>query len=120
MSNIGYPQTGITADEFYSKSVKEADAGKRRRLFADARQSNICLYQIYVLAAEVEEHWRSDTDHIKAILSRGVTVFKNPQGQGAHCHKVSNDTWKQQATDAERHGYPKTATALREVVARNC
>ncbi|KAK3848581.1 MAG: hypothetical protein J3R72DRAFT_470029 [Linnemannia gamsii] len=118
MTDVGYPQTGLTADEFYSKSVKEEDAGKRRRLFADARQSNLCIYQIYVLAAEVEEHWKADKGRIKAILSRGVTVFKNPAGQGAHCSKVSNDTWKQQATDAERRGHPKTATALREVIDR--
>ncbi|KAF9910239.1 hypothetical protein EC991_006968 [Linnemannia zychae] len=120
MSNIGYPQTGLTVDEFYSKSFKESDAGERRRLFADARQSNLCTYQLYVVAAEAEEHWKSDTGRIKAILSRGVTVFKNPAGQGAHCPKVSSDAWKQEANDAERRGHPKTATALREVVAQNC
>ncbi|KAG0314020.1 hypothetical protein BGZ97_009712 [Linnemannia gamsii] len=117
MSSVGYPQTGLTADEFYSKATKETDASKRRRLFADARQSNLCTYQIYVLAAEVEEQWNTDVNRIKAILSRGVTVFKNPAGQGAHCPKVSKIAWKQQAADAERRGHCNTAALLKEIIA---
>lgn len=118
MSNVGYPQTGLTADDFYSKATKEDDASKRRRLFADARQSNLCTYQIYVLAAEVEEQWNTDLNSIKAILSRGVTVFKNPAGQGAHCPKVSKILWQQQAVEAEKRGHRKTAALLKEVIAK--
>ncbi|KAK3809902.1 MAG: hypothetical protein JOS17DRAFT_780234 [Linnemannia elongata] len=118
MSNLGYPQTGLTADDFYNKAINEEDAGTRRRLFADARQSNLCTYQIYVLAAEAEERWNMHIDRIKAILTRGVTVFKNPAGQGAHCAKVSKANWQQQAVEAAKRGHSKTATALKEVICK--
>ncbi|KAG0202023.1 hypothetical protein BGX33_009968 [Mortierella sp. NVP41] len=117
MSNVGYPQTGLTPETFYAKAVKEPEADKRRRLFADARQSNICVYQIYVFAAEAEEHWKVDVNRIKAILVKGVIVFKNPAGQGAKCTKVTKSKWQQQAVEAEKRGHPKTATALRQVIA---
>ncbi|KAG0285107.1 hypothetical protein BGZ96_010559 [Linnemannia gamsii] len=116
MSNVGYPQTGLTADDFYSKAFKEDDASKRRHLFADARQSNLCTYQIYVLAAEVEEHWDTDVNRIEAMLSRGVKVFRNPAGQGAHCPKVSKNCWQQQAVEAEKRGHRKTAALLKKVI----
>ncbi|KAF9155110.1 hypothetical protein BG015_010989 [Linnemannia schmuckeri] len=116
MSNVGYPQTGLTADDFYNKAVNQKDASTRRRLFADARQSNLCTYQIYVLAAEVEERWNQDISRIKAILEKGVRVFKNPAGQGAHCAEVSATSWHQQAIEAEKRGHRKTAAALKEVI----
>ncbi|KAF9932016.1 hypothetical protein FBU30_009080 [Linnemannia zychae] len=118
MSNFGYPSTGLTADDFYAKTIKENDPAKRRRLFADARQSNICVYQIYVLAAEAEEVWGTDANRIKGILQRGVTVFKNPAGQGAHCTKVSKTNWQQQAVEAKSRGHPVTANALKEIIAK--
>ncbi|KAG9070501.1 hypothetical protein KI688_008039 [Linnemannia hyalina] len=118
MSNVGYPQTGLTADDFYNKAVNEEDSSTRRRLFADARQSNLCTYQIYVLAAEAEERWNTDINRIKVILTKGVTVFKNPAGQGAHCAKVSKANWQQQAVEAAKRGHRKTATALKEVIAK--
>lgn len=118
MPNFGYPQTGLTADDFYNKAVNEEDAKTRRRLFADARQSNLCTYRIYVLAAEAEERWNMPVNLIKAILTRGVTVFKNPAGQGAHCAKVSRTNWQQQAVEAAKRGHNKTETALKEVIAK--
>ncbi|KAF9109593.1 hypothetical protein BGX27_007457 [Mortierella sp. AM989] len=116
MSNIGYPQTGVSASQFYSNMLAEEDADKRRRLFADARQSSLCSYQVYVLAAEAEEQWGADPLRLKAILHKGVVVFKNPAGQGAHCPKVSRNTWLQEATRSEKQGHFKTADALRQTV----
>ncbi|KAF9343856.1 hypothetical protein BGX26_005117, partial [Mortierella sp. AD094] len=79
MSFAGPPHTGpISAQEFYNQALSESDAGKRRRLFADARQSNPGSYQIWVKAAEIEEHWGADQTKLKELLVKGVTVFKNP------------------------------------------
>ncbi|KAF8934351.1 hypothetical protein BGZ58_005779 [Dissophora ornata] len=119
MSNLGYPQTDISAAQFYADARKEPDANKRRRLFADARQSNLCVYQIYVLAAGAEEHWGADITRLKALLSKGVVVFKNPAGQSARCPKISKTTWLQEASAAERRGSTLTATALRQAVAEH-
>ncbi|KAG0299246.1 hypothetical protein BGZ98_010207 [Dissophora globulifera] len=119
MSHIGYPQTGLSAQDFYSKARHEADPNKRRRLFADARQSNLCTFQIYVLDAEVEERWGADSTRLGVILSKGIVVYKNPAGQGAHCAKVSSATWLQEAAAADRRGSVKTAAALRKAVAEH-
>ncbi|KAF9348501.1 hypothetical protein BGX26_000102 [Mortierella sp. AD094] len=116
MSNLGYPQTGFSTTQFYSKAFAEADPNKRRRLFADARQSNLCSYQVYVLAAEAEEHWGADIVRLKTILAKGVTVFKNPAGQGAHCPRVSKGTWMQEAAGSKLRRHVLTAAALEQVV----
>jgi hypothetical protein len=119
MSFVGFPQTGISPSEFYNRAIKEPNADARRRLFADARQSNLCVYKMYVLAAEVEERWGTDLNRLKDLLKKGVIVFTNPAGQGAHCPKVSRDQWLTEATESEQRGKPLTAQALRQVVDEN-
>ncbi|KAG0371042.1 hypothetical protein BGZ54_000960 [Gamsiella multidivaricata] len=119
MSEFGFPRSGISLEEFYSKSLRESDPNKRRRLFADARQSNLCSYPLYILAAEIEEVFGADPVRLKAMLTKGVIVFRNPAGQGAHCVKVTKDAWLHEAITADRRGHSKTAAALREVVAEN-
>ncbi|KAF8978922.1 hypothetical protein BGZ46_005997 [Entomortierella lignicola] len=119
MSNLGFPQTGLSAPKFYNEILKEADANKRRRLFADARQSNLCSHQVYVIAAEAEEIWGADPVRLKAMLTKGVVVFKNPAGQGASCSRVSRSTWLREAFRSESRGHTKTATALREAIKEN-
>ncbi|KAF9187788.1 hypothetical protein BGZ51_001026 [Haplosporangium sp. Z 767] len=116
MSSIGYPQTGLSAQAFFTKALDEADSSKRRRLFADARQSNLCSFQVYVFAAEVEERWGADSSRLQEILRKGVVVFKNPAGQGAHCPKVTKCQWLLQAAEADRRGHGKTAAALRQLM----
>jgi len=116
-SNFGYPQTGLSPEDFHTKALAESDASARRRLFADARQSNLCVYRIYVLAAEVEEKWfATDSTRLKDILLKGVVVFKNPAGQGAQCSKVTKDQWLREASESEKRGRPLTARTLRQVV----
>lgn len=119
MSSFGFPQTGLSSSEYYDKAIKEHNANTRRRLFADARQSNLCAYKIYVLAAEVEEKWGTELNRLKDLLKKGVVVFKNPAGQGAHCPKVSKDQWLTEATESEQRGKTLTARALRQVVDEN-
>ncbi|KAG0347668.1 hypothetical protein BG005_011957 [Podila minutissima] len=131
MSFAGTPHSGpLSPADFYAQALAEADAGKRRRLFADARQSNPASYQLWVKAAEVEEHWGADQTKLKDLLSRGVTVFKNPGG--THCtanhdhstHSVSGiadgpvskEIWLHEASAAEKIGKGKTAAALHEAV----
>ncbi|KAF9180475.1 hypothetical protein BGZ51_006186 [Haplosporangium sp. Z 767] len=122
MSFTGVPKTGpLSPSEFYDQALHEADAGKRRRLFADARQSDPTSYQLWVKAAEVEEHWGADQTKLKDLLSRGVTVFKNPAGHdvpGALTgpRPVDKATWLNEATAAEKGGKSKTAAALHEAV----
>ncbi|KAG0002989.1 hypothetical protein BGZ80_009843 [Entomortierella chlamydospora] len=128
MSFTGTPHSGpLSAQDFYTQALNESDAGKRRRLFADARQSNPGSYQIWVKAAEVEEHWGADQTKLKDLLVRGVTVFKNPAGSGCtqdHDHSqhgfaggaIDKNTWLTQATVAENNGKSKTAAALHEAV----
>lgn len=117
MANFGFPQTGISPEDFYTQSLAQSDADARRRLFADARQSNICVYRIYVLAAKSEEKWSAKEDQLKIILEKGVVVFKNPARQSAQCSKVSKDQWLREASEAEKQGSPLTARTLRQVVA---
>ncbi|KAG0091140.1 hypothetical protein BGZ92_001374 [Podila epicladia] len=129
MSFAGIPHSGpLSPEDFYAQALAEEDAGKRRRLFADARQSNPTSYQLWVKAAEVEEHWGADQTKLKDLLSRAV--FKNPGG--THCTEnhdhsthsvsgiadgpVSKDIWLQEASAAERIGKGKTAAALHEAV----
>ncbi|KAF9099123.1 hypothetical protein BGX27_000664 [Mortierella sp. AM989] len=127
MSFAGTPHTGpLSPQDFYTQAVSESDAGKRRRLFADARQSNPGSYQLWVKAAEVEEHWGTDQTKLKDLLVRGMTVFKNPAGSGCtqdHDHSqhgfaaggaVDKNTWLTEATAAEKNGKSKTAAALHE------
>ncbi|KAI1303409.1 hypothetical protein EDD11_005350 [Mortierella claussenii] len=133
MSFTGAPHDGpLSTQEFYSQALKEANADKRRRLFADARQSNPASYQLWVKAAEVEEHWGADKDKLKTLLARGVTVFKNPAG--ATCtenhdhsqhgltggpHAIDKNTWLSEAEAAQESGKGSTADALREVLGEN-
>ncbi|KAF9403929.1 hypothetical protein BGZ94_004462 [Podila epigama] len=131
MSFAGIPHNGpLSPADFYAQALSEADAGKRRRLFADARQSNPASYKLWVKAAEVEEHWGADEDKLKDLLSRGVTVFKNPGGN--HCTEdhdhsthslsgvadgpVGKDVWLNEASVAEQSGKGKTAAALHRAV----
>ncbi|KAG0354208.1 hypothetical protein BC939DRAFT_465617 [Gamsiella multidivaricata] len=129
MSFAGTPLNGpLSAQEFYKQALEESDAGKRRRLFADARQSNPGSYQLWVKAAEVEEHWGADQGKLKDLLVRGVTVFKNPAGPACTenhdhsqhgvtaLHSIDKNTWLSEATAAEQSGKGKTAAALQEVV----
>jgi len=116
MSNVGFPQTGLSSTEFYAKAIQEPDANARRRLFADARQSNLCAYGIYVLAAGVEEKWGADANRLKATLQKGVLVFKNPAGQGANCPKVTKDQWLREAAEADKRRHTLTAKTLRLVL----
>jgi len=129
MSFAGTPHTGpISASDFYSQALNEANADKRRRLFADARSSNPGSYQLWVKAAEVEEHYGADQGKLKDLLSKGVTVFKNPAGSGCtenhdHSqhgfsgpHAVTKNTWLNEASLAEKGGKGKTAAALNEIL----
>ncbi|GJJ72631.1 hypothetical protein EMPS_04989 [Entomortierella parvispora] len=129
MSFAGTPHSGpLSVSDYYSQALNEADAGKRRRLFADARSSNPSSYQLWVKAAEVEEHYGADQSKLKEMLSKGVTVFKNPAGSGctenhdhsehgfSGSHAVDKHTWLNEASLAEKSGKGKTAAALHEVV----
>ncbi|KAF8938392.1 hypothetical protein BGZ58_000976 [Dissophora ornata] len=129
MSFAGTPHNGpLSAQEFYKQALEESDAGKRRRLFADARQSNPTSYQLWVKAAEAEEHWGADQTKLKDLLTRGVTVFKNPAGATCtenHDHSqhgltgpkpIDKSVWLSEATAAENSGKGKTAAALHEAV----
>ncbi|KAI1315798.1 hypothetical protein EDD11_000352 [Mortierella claussenii] len=116
MSSIGYPQSGISAHQFFARALNEADANKRRRLFADARQSNLCTYQIYVLAAEAEESWGANAVRLQSTLMKGIIVFRNPAGQGAQCPKVTKTMWLQEADAADARNHTATATELRKLV----
>ncbi|KAF8981361.1 hypothetical protein BGZ46_002929 [Entomortierella lignicola] len=132
MSFVGTPSSGpLTAEEFYKQALNESDAGKRRRLFADVRQSNPHSYQAWVKAAEVEEHWGADETKLKELLVKGVTVFKNPAASGCtHNHDHSQDSqhgfnstgaidkqvWLSEANTAEQNGKSKTAAALNAAV----
>ncbi|KAG0045329.1 hypothetical protein BGZ83_009443 [Gryganskiella cystojenkinii] len=116
MSNLGFPQTGISSADYYAEAIEESDANVRRRLFADARQSNLGAYAIYVLAAGVEEKWGGDSNRLKATLQKGVIVFKNPAG---NYPKVSKDQWLREASEADKRGQTLTAKTLRLVVAEN-
>ncbi|KAG0325558.1 hypothetical protein BG004_003184 [Podila humilis] len=126
MNFAGAPDSPLSAQEFYAKAMAEADASKRRQMFADARRSNPSSYQLWVKAAEVEEHWGADQEKLKDLLSRGVTVFKNPAGADCtadHDHSfhaqssgVGKDIWLHEATTAEKLGKGKTAAALHEAV----
>ncbi|KAF9918390.1 hypothetical protein BX616_009072 [Lobosporangium transversale] len=130
MSFAGVPNNGpLSAEQFYQEAINESDAAKRRRLFADARQSNPANYQLWVKAAEVEEHWGADEEKLKDLLTRGVTVFKNPAGASCtenHDHSqhgftdgpqpVDKHQWLSEATSAQSKGKGKTAAALQEVV----
>ncbi|KAF9918811.1 hypothetical protein FBU30_011270 [Linnemannia zychae] len=122
MSFAGAPASPISATDFYAQALQEADAGKRRRLFADARASNPGSYQLWVKAAEVEEHWGADESKLKDLLSRGVIQFKNPSGSAgtglgsAQLMPVNKDSWIREANAAETAGMSKTAAALQQVV----
>ncbi|KAF9133514.1 hypothetical protein BGW39_009588 [Mortierella sp. 14UC] len=122
MSFAGAPTTPISPTDFYSQALQEADAGKRRRLFADARASNPASYQLWVKAAEVEEHWGADQTKLKDLLSRGVTQFKNPAGSAgtglgsAQLMPITKDTWLHEASAAETAGKSKTAAALHDAI----
>ncbi|KAG0206415.1 hypothetical protein BGX28_002131 [Mortierella sp. GBA30] len=132
MSFAGPPHSGpISVSDFYTQALQESDAGKRRRLFADARQSNPASHELWVKAAEVEEHHGADQTKLKELLTRGVTVFKNPAGASCtehHDHSqhgglvgtgpkpVEKNTWLNEANAAEKSGKNKTAAALQEVV----
>ncbi|KAF9950127.1 hypothetical protein BGZ72_008152 [Mortierella alpina] len=131
MSFAGTPHTGhLSVSDFHTQALAEADAGKRRRLFADARQSNPGSHQVWVKAAEVEEHWGADQPKLKELLTRGVTVFKNPAGASCtenHDHSqhgfagngpapVDKNAWLHEASASETSGKSKTAAALKEVV----
>ncbi|KAF9913455.1 hypothetical protein BX616_010015 [Lobosporangium transversale] len=116
MSSIGYPQTGISETQFYSQALEESDANKRRRLFADARASNLCSYRVYVLAAQAEEKWGADITRLKALLTKGVIVFRNPAGQHSHCSIVTRGQWLSEADSAFRNNFPSTSTALRSIL----
>ncbi|KAF9561661.1 hypothetical protein EC968_005647 [Mortierella alpina] len=131
MSFAGPPHTGsLSVSDFHTQALAEADAGKRRRLFADARASNPGSHQVWVKAAEVEEHWGADQPKLKELLARGVTVFKNPAGAGCtenHDHSqhgltgngpapVDKSAWLHEASASETSGKSKTAAALKEVV----
>ncbi|KAG0329614.1 hypothetical protein BGZ99_001221 [Dissophora globulifera] len=128
MSFAGPPHDGLSTQEFYKQALEESDAGKRRRMFADARQTNPASYQLWVKAAEVEEHWGADQTKLKDLLTRGITVFKNPAGNTCtenHDHSqhgftgpksVDKSTWLSEATVAEQSGKGKTAAALQEAV----
>ncbi|KAG0255699.1 hypothetical protein BG011_004965 [Mortierella polycephala] len=116
MSSIGYPHTSLSVDAFFKKALDEADSSKRRRLFADARQSNLCSFQVYVFAAEAEERWGADSSRLQEMLRKGVVVFKNPAGQSAHCPKVTKCQWLSEAAGADKRGHGKTAAALRQLM----
>ncbi|KAF9278586.1 hypothetical protein BGZ68_008485 [Mortierella alpina] len=129
MSFAGPPLDGpLSVQDFHSQALQEADAGKRRRLFADARQSNPHSHEIWVKAAEVEEHWGADEPKLKELLTRGVTVFKNPAGAGCtenHDHSqhgfvgpatVDKNAWLHAANASESSGKNKTAAALKQAV----
>ncbi|KAG0092489.1 hypothetical protein BGZ93_008293 [Podila epicladia] len=122
MSFAGIPHSGpLSPEDFYAQALAEEDASVA---------SNPTSYQLWVKAAEVEEHWGADQTKLKDLLSRGVTVFKNPGG--THCTEnhdhsthsvsgiadgpVSKDIWLQEASAAERIGKGKTAAALHEAV----
>ncbi|KAG0348527.1 hypothetical protein BG004_004943 [Podila humilis] len=114
---FGFPASGITPAQFYKEALNIKDSDTRRRLFADARQSNICSHEVYVLAAQAEEHWRADKVELKTMVAKGITVFKNPSGQSEHCPRVGKAVWLQAAAAAQTLGSVKTAAALREAVA---
>ena len=109
----------MTPDIFYERALNEESASRRRRLFADARQSNLCTYQIYVYAAEVEEHHGSATmKDLQSILEKGVVVFRNPAGQAWRCDKITRNMWFAEASLAEYRKHPRTANALKAVLNR--
>lgn len=118
MSFTGPPEDPLSPEEFYNRAIATDDAAKRRRLFADARQSNPGSYQLWVQAAEVEEHWGADETKLEDLLSRGITVFKNPAGSSSASgfggsQPISQHTWETEAVTAETKGKDKTAKALR-------
>ncbi|KAF9584595.1 hypothetical protein BGW38_005910 [Lunasporangiospora selenospora] len=127
MSFVGPPDSPLSPEAFYDQAVKENDAGKRRRLFADARQSSPGSYQLWVKAAEVEEHWGADQPKLKDLLQRGVTVFKNPAGaqcttdhdhsqHGFSGNAIGKNVWLHEASTARLSGKEKTAAALQEIL----
>ncbi|KAF9961454.1 hypothetical protein BGZ65_010681 [Modicella reniformis] len=128
MSFAGPPQETISIQDFYDRAINTPDADTRRRLFADVRVSNPGSYQAWVKSAEVEEHWGAEEAKLKTLLSRGITVFKNPAGSGCitdHDHSqhglvgpqpITKHTWDSEATAAEKRGKQKTAKALREAL----
>ncbi|KAG0198901.1 hypothetical protein BGX28_007721 [Mortierella sp. GBA30] len=117
MSDLGYPpHEKLDPAQFYSRSLREPDASKRRRLFANARQSNLCCFQIYVFAAEIEEEYMLDSMALQGILRKGVVVFQNPSGQGAHCDRISQSLWLQEAQAVRNRGHLRTADALIKVL----
>ncbi|KAF9427535.1 hypothetical protein BGZ76_002304 [Entomortierella beljakovae] len=131
MSFTGTPHGGaLSAQDFYKSALVESDASKRRRLFADARQSNPRSYQIWVKAAEVEEHWGADEIKLKDLLLKGLVVFRNPADSSctqSHDHSqhglssgaISGATWLAEANLAEEAGKTKTANALRLAVSED-
>ncbi|KAG0240258.1 hypothetical protein BGW41_007097 [Actinomortierella wolfii] len=123
MSFAGPPAHPLSSAEFYNQAINEADAGKRRRLFADARASNPGSFELWVKAAEVEEHWGADENKLKDLVVRGVTVFKNPAGH-EHQHDpssfsgpITRDSWLDEAVKAKQSGKTKTAAAIERAVA---
>ncbi|KAF9570537.1 hypothetical protein EC968_001706 [Mortierella alpina] len=113
------PHEQMSPDIFYERSLNEKNASVRRRLFADARLSNVCTYQIYVYAAEVEEHHGAATmNDLQNILQKGVVVFKNPAGQARRCDRITKSMWLAEASLAEYRKHPQTANALRAVLNR--
>ncbi|KAF9164623.1 hypothetical protein DFQ27_001700 [Actinomortierella ambigua] len=121
MSFAGPPAEHLSSAQFYSQALNESDAGKRRRLFADARASNPGSYELWVKAAEVEEHWGADEGKLKSLVIRGVTAFKNPAG---HEHQdssslsgpITRETWLDEAVKAKQGGKSKTAVAIEQAV----
>ncbi|KAF9977360.1 hypothetical protein BGZ73_006229 [Actinomortierella ambigua] len=120
MSFAGPPAVTLSSAEFYNQAINEADAGKRRRLFADARASNPGSYELWVKAAEVEEHWGADENKLKDLVVRGVTVFKNPSGHehnpSSFSGPITRDTWLDEAVKAKQGGKSKTAVAIERAV----
>ncbi|KAF9352083.1 hypothetical protein BGX34_000183 [Mortierella sp. NVP85] len=124
MSFVGPPDTPLSPEAFYSQALATEDAGQRRRLFADARQSNPGSYQLWIKAAEIEEHWGADEARLEDLLTRGITVFKNPGGSYSGSgfgepQPVTQHTWETEAATAESQGKDKTAKALRAAVEKS-
>jgi len=123
MSFVGPPDTALSPEAFYSQALESEDAGFRRRLFADARQSNPGSYQLWIKAAEIEEHWGADEAKLEDLLTRGITVFKNPAGSNSGSgfgepQPVTQHTWETEAVAAESKGKAKTAKALKAAVSK--
>lgn len=118
MTFTGPPTDPVSVQEFYERALEEPDADTRRRLFADVRASNPASYQVWIKAAEVEEKWGADEAKLKTLLTRGVTVFKNPAGGGSghgihEPQRVTKSQWESEAIHAENNGKDKTAKALK-------